>query len=106
MNNLTKEQVKRFDEGCKELDITLLFSDSKILKQHLADEIAGAREEGKKEEENRWINQSANEHDNRIKEEAVGGFLYYMDNNELWNSHWDRQEIISRVEDYINKLKG
>jgi len=79
---------------------------TEIVKQHIADEIAMAREEGRKKEEKRWINQSANEHDNRIKKKAVEGFLYYMDNNELWNSHWDRQEIISRVEDYINKLKG
>jgi hypothetical protein len=33
------------------------------------------REEAKKEEAERWINQPANEHDNRIREEAVAGFI-------------------------------
>ena len=70
----------------------------------VTDEIAMAREEGRKKEENRWINQSANEHDNRIKKEALKDFLVYMDDKGLWNSHWHREEIKSRIEYYIKEF--
>ena len=39
------------------------------------------------------------------REDSARGFLDYMNDKELWNSHWDKVEIISRVEDYVKKLK-
>jgi len=108
-NKLDNEQEKRFDDKFTTGIGGVLVSRggtsvvAEEVRQFLADEIAMAREEGRKKEENRWINQSANEHDNRIKKEALKDFLVYMDDKGLWNSHWHREEIKSRIEYYIKE---
>ena len=93
-NKLNEEQQKRFNEkfrtgaenNLEMYDDSLganCFSNAGIapLARYLADEIARARED------------------------SARGFLDYMNDKELWNSHWDKVEIISRVEDYVKKLK-
>ena len=86
MNKLTEEQDKRFEAEFGDLAILgktfksysgAFAKEAKIAngKRFIADEIARAKEEGRKEEENRWLNQSANEHDKRIKREAVEDFV-------------------------------
>ena len=57
---LNKAQEKRFDGVCKKLDITLLFSDVNILKQHLADELATQKKEMVKKLENMVIEEVGN----------------------------------------------
>ena len=83
INKLTTEQEKRFD-SCIHDGQVYDYEDNEItllVKDFLADEIARARED------------------------SARGFLDYMNDKELWNSHWDKVEIISRVEDYVKKLK-
>ena len=65
--------IREFREKFKIID-GYLVNDSrkvKLIEKFLLKAIQEARQSGIKEEEQRWINQPANKHDNRIRQEAI-----------------------------------
>ena len=84
-----QEIKKVIHKVLKEWDVAYAFTNSskdrmvEQMAENLTNLLTQQSEKARKEEAERWINQPANEHDNRIREEAVGGFIEFLSKNPI-----------------------
>ena len=86
IEDIKKEYKEKFDPLWKEYELekydgtkqTGTLSVTEDVWNFIETKLIEQREEARKEETERWINQPANEHDNRIRKEAVEGFANFL----------------------------